>query len=113
LSYLHRFPIDALKIDRAFVSRIQGDGENAEIARAIVMLAHSLGMQVIAEGVETPGQLSLLKALGCEYGQGNLFSQPVDIEKVERLLTNQAKADAKFCLGSDGSEILQSLKLTN
>jgi diguanylate cyclase (GGDEF)-like protein/PAS domain S-box-containing protein len=86
LSYLQRFPIDALKIDRSFVSRIGAGGENAEIARAIVMLAHSLEMKVIAEGVETGEQLEALKKLGCEYGQGNLFSKPVDISEVEKTL---------------------------
>jgi EAL domain-containing protein (putative c-di-GMP-specific phosphodiesterase class I) len=87
LSYLHRFPIDTLKIDRSFISRMGGGSENSEIARAIVTLAHSLGMEVIAEGVETEQQLAELKALKCEYGQGNLFSEPVDLTIAERLMT--------------------------
>lgn len=87
LSYLHRFPINALKIDRSFVTRIGPRGENSEIASAIVTMAHSLGMEVVAEGVETDQQMAQLKALGCEYGQGSLFSKPVDSVTAERLLT--------------------------
>jgi diguanylate cyclase (GGDEF)-like protein/PAS domain S-box-containing protein len=78
LSYLHRFPIDTLKIDRSFVSRMGGQGENSEIVRTILALAHTLGMTVVAEGVETSEQAAHLKALGCEYAQGFLFSRPVD-----------------------------------
>ncbi|MFB2896935.1 EAL domain-containing protein [Aerosakkonemataceae cyanobacterium BLCC-F50] len=78
LSYLHRFPIDTLKIDRSFVSRMTYDGENLEIVRLIVTLAHTLGMDVTAEGVETLEQLTLLKSLGCEYGQGYFFSKPLN-----------------------------------
>jgi diguanylate cyclase (GGDEF)-like protein/PAS domain S-box-containing protein len=86
LSYLHRFPIDVLKIDRSFVSRIEAGGENSEIARAIVTLAHGMGLGVIAEGIETPEQLAELKSLSCKYGQGNLFSRPVNAEEAIRLI---------------------------
>jgi diguanylate cyclase (GGDEF)-like protein/PAS domain S-box-containing protein len=92
LSYLHRFPINVLKIDRSFISRIGVGGENSEIARAIVMMAHSLGMKAVAEGVETDHQLAELKALWCEYGQGNLFSKPVEAVTAERLLTDLLEA---------------------
>jgi diguanylate cyclase (GGDEF)-like protein len=78
LSYLHRFPIEALKIDRSFIRRMGAQGENLEIVRTILTLAHSLGMTVVAEGVETAEQLRQLKDLGCEYAQGYLFSRPVD-----------------------------------
>ncbi len=77
LSYLHRFPIDAVKIDRSFVGRMGPKKEGHEIVRAIVTLAHNLGMKVIAEGVETEDQLGELRALQCGYGQGKLFSMPV------------------------------------
>jgi len=87
LSYLHRFPIDSLKIDRSFVSRISEAGENLEIVRAIVMLARSLRMEVVAEGVETASQLAQLRALGCEYGQGYFFSRPLDSEAATALLS--------------------------
>ena len=78
LNYLHRFPIDVLKIDRCFISRMGADGGSAEVVRAIVTLAHELGMAVVAEGVETEGQLAEIRSLGCEYAQGHLFSEPVD-----------------------------------
>jgi diguanylate cyclase (GGDEF)-like protein/PAS domain S-box-containing protein len=78
LSYLHSFPIDTLKIDRSFVSRMGANGENSEIVQAIVNLAHSLGMDAIAEGIETQTQLALLEGLQCEHGQGYFFSKPVD-----------------------------------
>ncbi|HEX8336521.1 MAG TPA: EAL domain-containing protein, partial [Pyrinomonadaceae bacterium] len=78
LSYLHRFPVNTLKIDRSFVIRMGDAGENSEIVRTILTLASNLGMDVIAEGVETKGQLSQLKAMNCPYGQGYFFSKPVD-----------------------------------
>jgi diguanylate cyclase (GGDEF)-like protein len=78
LSYLHRFPLDTLKIDRSFVSLMGVGGENLEIVRTIATLAHQLGMDVIAEGVETAEQLAQLVAMQCEYGQGYFFAQPVD-----------------------------------
>jgi diguanylate cyclase (GGDEF)-like protein len=80
LSYLHRFPVDTLKIDRSFVSRMCEGGENAEIVRTVVTLASNLGMAVVAEGVETEEQHALLEALHCEYGQGYLYSRPLDAE---------------------------------
>jgi EAL domain-containing protein (putative c-di-GMP-specific phosphodiesterase class I) len=77
LSCVHQFPLDVLKIDRSFVKRMAADGEASEVVRAIVGLAHNLGLDVIAEGVETSEQLAQLKVLGCEYGQGLLFSKPL------------------------------------
>ena len=85
LSYLHRFRIDTLKIDRSFVSRMSAVNENLEIVRTIVTLAHNLGMDVIAEGVETAEQLAQLRALKCERAQGFYFSEPVSAEKIYRL----------------------------
>jgi EAL domain-containing protein (putative c-di-GMP-specific phosphodiesterase class I) len=86
LSCLHSFPVTTLKVDRAFIGRIGAGGENLEIVRTIVTLAHNLGLDVIAEGVETPEQLTYLKALGCEYGQGYLFAKPLDAVEAEILL---------------------------
>jgi diguanylate cyclase (GGDEF)-like protein/PAS domain S-box-containing protein len=83
LSYLHRFPIHTLKIDRSFVSG--GDGEN-EIVRTIIMLARNMGMDIVAEGIETKEQLAYLKELKCEYGQGFLFSHPLDLDTACKLL---------------------------
>ena len=88
LSYLHRFPVDTLKIDRSFVGRIGPGGTNAELARAIVTMAHSLGMSVVAEGVETEEQSAELRAMACEYGQGNLFSRAVDCDAAESLISS-------------------------
>ncbi len=88
LSYLHRFPIDTLKIDRSFVSRMTDNQENAEIVRTIVVLAQNLGMDVVAEGVETNDQLALLKKLGCENGQGYYFSKPVNSDGAERIIAD-------------------------
>lgn len=80
LSYLHRFPVNTLKIDRSFIGRMAKGDENSEIVKTICTLANNLGMEVVAEGVETPDQLELLRSLKCEYGQGYLFSKPVDAE---------------------------------
>ncbi|MEH1840143.1 MAG: EAL domain-containing protein [Nostoc sp.] len=86
LNYLHRLPIKTLKIDRSFVSNIGSRGENLEIVRAIVTLAHNLDMSVTAEGIETVEQLAQLKALQCDYGQGYFFLAPMEDVEVETLL---------------------------
>lgn len=86
LGALHRFPIDALKIDRLFVGMLGIDGENAEVVQTIITLAHNLGMDVIAEGVESEFQMDYLRMLGCDFGQGYLFSKPVDKREVEMLM---------------------------
>src|SRR5687767_2679569 len=86
LSYLHRFPIDTLKIDRSFVTRMSENNENTEIVRTIVVLAQNLGMDVVAEGVETNEQLVLLQKLGCENGQGYLFSKPCNADGAEKII---------------------------
>ncbi len=82
LSYLHRFPVNTLKIDQSFVGRIGEAAENIEIVRTIISLAENMGMDVVAEGVETLSQLTQLRKLNCEYGQGYLFSRPVDADSV-------------------------------
>lgn len=83
LSYLHRFPMNILKVDRSFVSRLGENGENSEIIQAIITLAHTLGMKVIAEGIETKTQADQLLMLGCELGQGFYFSKPLNYEAME------------------------------
>ncbi|HKP87435.1 MAG TPA: EAL domain-containing protein [Blastocatellia bacterium] len=85
LSYLHRFPIDTLKIDRSFVSRMNLP-KNAEIVRTIINLAVNLGMDVIAEGVETREQIIQLTGLGCAYIQGYLLSKPADVQAMKELI---------------------------
>jgi diguanylate cyclase (GGDEF)-like protein len=92
LSYLHRFPLNYLKIDRSFVMRMTIDHDNA-IVKTISTLARNLGMQVIAEGIETEEQHQELKKLGCEYGQGFLFSRPVDVEGALRLIAKDTQRD--------------------
>jgi diguanylate cyclase (GGDEF)-like protein len=95
LSYLHKFPFNTLKIDRSFVSRIGARGENAEIVATIVALAHNLGMNVVAEGVETAEQEAQLRALRCEYAQGFFYSRPLRANDVEALLAR--RADESLC----------------
>lgn len=91
LSYLHRFPIDTLKIDRSFVTQMTVNNENAEIVRTIVMLAQNLGMDVVAEGVETLEQCQQLNALRCENAQGYLFSRPVSATAAEKFVIDAHK----------------------
>ncbi len=86
LSYLHRLPFDTLKIDRSFVYSVGENGENSEILRTIILLAKNLQMKIIAEGIETEAQLSLLQFLGCDYGQGYLMAKPQPKEAAENLL---------------------------
>ena len=86
LAYLHSFPLDSLKIDRSFVGKMGSGQENLNIVGAIVNLARNLGLDVVAEGVELAGQLSELKALGCEFGQGFLFSRAVPSEEAQAML---------------------------
>ncbi len=86
LSSLHSFPISTLKIDGSFVSRMDGQNENTEIVRTIMSLAENLGMDVVAEGVETLEQVTKLRTFGCEKGQGFFFSRPIPAANVENLL---------------------------
>lgn len=86
LSYLHRLPLDSLKIDRTFIAAIDEGGESLAIVRTIMRLAKDLGIDVVAEGTETRQQLDHLQALDCEFGQGYYFSRPLDAEKICRSL---------------------------
>jgi diguanylate cyclase (GGDEF)-like protein len=91
LSYLHRFPINTLKVDRSFVNSMEDGSENGEIVRTVIALAKTLRLNVVAEGIETIHQLHQLRILGCEFGQGYLFSRPVAVEEAERLIDDLSR----------------------
>ena len=86
LNHLHSFPFDVLKIDRSFVGRMTEGDQPLQIVRTIIELARVLGMDVVAEGIETTEQYHLLRQLGCRFGQGFLFARPLSAEAVTRLL---------------------------
>ena len=88
LSYLPQFPVDILKIDRAFVNAMNIEQQNLEVVKAIVTLAKALKMQIVAEGIETESQLNTLKSLGVEYGQGFLMSKPLTPELATKMITD-------------------------
>jgi EAL domain-containing protein (putative c-di-GMP-specific phosphodiesterase class I) len=90
LSYLQSFPFDRLKIDRSFVDRIGKNKKSDTIVKTILMLGANLGMEVVAEGIETIGQLEFLQDLGCRFGQGYYFSRPVCAAEAERLINTDA-----------------------
>ena len=92
LSYLQRFPLSRLKIDQSFVRDLLTNENNVKITRAIIAMAHSLNLSVLAEGVETEGQLARLREEGCDEVQGYLFSRPVCAEEFEKLLKGDADA---------------------
>jgi diguanylate cyclase (GGDEF)-like protein len=101
LSYLHSLPIDALKIDRSFVDSIDTDRKDYEIVKTIITLAHSLDIKAIAEGVETPEQLTQLENLGCDEAQGYFFSEPINCQLVESLLIGSQSASSNGASGLD------------
>jgi EAL domain-containing protein (putative c-di-GMP-specific phosphodiesterase class I) len=90
LRYLHRFPIHMLKIDKSFIWTLETSSESNAITQSIIMLSHTLGKEVVAEGVETVSQLNYLRELKCDYVQGYYFSRPVDPEHIEMLLAVEA-----------------------
>ncbi len=91
LSYLQRLPVDTLKIDRSFVSSMQNGADNGEIVRTVIAMAKALKLDVVAEGVETVHHLHQLRILGCEYGQGYLFSRPVTADEAQEIITNSTR----------------------
>ncbi len=103
LSYLKKFPIDALKIDRAFVQEIDAGGNDRSICAAIIALAQSMGLKVIAEGVETSDQLQHLKFLGCDEIQGYFFAKPMPADKVTEFLTRYISKNSRALPLADGA----------
>ena len=97
LSYLRRFPVGILKIDRSFVDGLGREAEDEIIIETVIRMASSLGLEVVAEGVETPQQAEMLRALGCHYLQGYLYGRPADPqasrELYERSLNDQLRVD--------------------
>jgi EAL domain-containing protein (putative c-di-GMP-specific phosphodiesterase class I) len=93
MSYLRRFPIDKLKIDRGFVKDLMTRAEDASIVRAIISLAHSLRLKVVAEGVETPEQLDSLRSMGCDQYQGFHFSPPLSPAEFGALMRRSQLSD--------------------
>jgi EAL domain-containing protein (putative c-di-GMP-specific phosphodiesterase class I) len=93
LSYLHNFPVNALKIDRAFIAKMTGS-ENQEIVRTIIGLAQSLNLDVIAEGVEQDHQLSAIEDMQCKFGQGFIFSKPMAADDIEDWIRSWNKKNA-------------------
>ena len=86
LSYLSAFPVDALKIDQSFIRNSNGDDKNAAIVKSVIALGHNLGIDVIAEGIETAEQLKYLQAMKCQYGQGYFFARPLSPDVIGRSL---------------------------
>ncbi|HEY1043269.1 MAG TPA: GGDEF domain-containing phosphodiesterase, partial [Telluria sp.] len=86
LAYLKKFDIDYLKIDRTFTRNLAPDSSDMALSEAIIVMAHKLGLKVIAEGVETPEQRDLLRQAGCDYAQGYLFAQPIPADEFDTLL---------------------------
>ena len=91
LSYLRRFPIDRLKIDKTFVRDIERTPVNESISRAIVVLASSLSLDIIAEGIETQSEKSMLEQMGCTEGQGYLFAKPLSADDIVAWFTSHRK----------------------
>jgi EAL domain-containing protein (putative c-di-GMP-specific phosphodiesterase class I) len=100
LGYLHQFPVDTLKIDRSFVAQMQQDQDSDyHVVEAIVALSQKLRIAVIAEGIENAQQLKWLQQLGCEYGQGYLFSRPQPADEFLELLNQSNFADVPLSGG--------------
>jgi EAL domain-containing protein (putative c-di-GMP-specific phosphodiesterase class I) len=93
LSYLKRLPVDCLKIDRSLVKGVGYETEDTAVIRAVASLAHSLGITVTAEGIETQDQLVQLRAVGCDQGQGYFFARPVSADRVPELLASLGADD--------------------
>jgi EAL domain-containing protein (putative c-di-GMP-specific phosphodiesterase class I) len=104
LSRLTNLPFDSLKIDRSFVVQLSGKEVNLEFVDSILSMARSLGLEVVAEGVEEDEQVLALKALGCGFAQGYFFAKPVASEEAEKLIASQAASDVSKAIAEVGNE---------
>ena len=95
LSYLRRFPVDTLKVDRSFVGRLGQEAEDTAIVQAVITLAKTLGLEVVAEGVERLEQLAPLREMECDLVQGYYFARPISSESMPELLASGAKPWAR------------------
>jgi len=112
LSYLHQFPFNCLKIDRSFVSKMDSEQKSEAIVRTILLLGQNLHIETIAEGIETERQLEALRLLGCRFGQGYLFSKPVNAQDAAHLLQNGLEnvfGASLFNFGETGEQRLLEL----
>ncbi|MBL8351437.1 MAG: EAL domain-containing protein [Burkholderiaceae bacterium] len=98
LAYLSTLPITSLKIDRSFVQRLQDQGKDTEVVKAVITLGQALGKTVIAEGIETPAQLSRLRVLGCGYGQGYLLARPLSAEMAAAMVQDDAHCSERLAV---------------
>jgi len=117
MSYLQQLPIDTLKVDQSFISRIESnsDDENKNIVETIVSLALKLGLKVVAEGVETNKQHSVLSQMNCQMAQGYLFSRPLKKEKMDELIKkieqfSKTKPDKRYSLKDLSQDFTKNLK---
>ena len=110
LSYLHRFPIDILKIDKSFVERVGRGAEETALARAIITLGEALRLRTIAEGIEQAEQLAGLRSLGCELGQGYYFAAPLTRDDISALLTDSIGDDTQQAGRRAGGRLVAPLR---
>ena len=105
LSHLHEFPIDIIKIDRSFVSAIGDGSKRSELVRALVSLGITLGLVVVAEGIEDRAQLEYLRSIGCELGQGYYFAKPLEADRLEMLLPQASLREPVLALAAVSSRV--------
>ncbi|HET6449384.1 MAG TPA: EAL domain-containing protein [Conexibacter sp.] len=109
LAHLQRFPVDALKIDRSFISRLSEGGDNGVFLRSLVQLGKALAIETLAEGIERPDELSLIRDEHCDSGQGFLFARPLDVGDVAAFLATWSTGDADaLAAGDDAAETIES-----
>jgi EAL domain-containing protein (putative c-di-GMP-specific phosphodiesterase class I) len=113
LGYLRRFRVDILKLARDFVGRSEADGDDWVFANAIISLGRTLGLSIIAEGIEEPGQLARLLDLGCELGQGYFFAEPADGQAIERMLRSAASSASGSAQPTEARGLSASLRASS